>query len=231
MENNTEIWKVIDGTYYLISSHGNVKSTCYGDERAIKLGLNGGGYLYFTLFRNGIGLPRMVHRIVAQVFVENLENKPEVNHINGNKLDNVYTNLEWVTRLENVQHACRTGLVKLGDDRNDTKLKEVDVIAIKQLFVEYKLSNEEIGTMYGVSRSTISQIRNLNNWKHIAPELVFKSSSPCAKGAKKKLFGEDIPIIRKMYRDGLSCIQIGRKYNVHESTIGSIISGKNWKNY
>ena len=65
---------------------------------------------YDTIVFKGKGY--LIHRRVATAFIPNPENKPEVNHIDGNKLNNAAANLEWVTRQENAQHAWRIGLNK-----------------------------------------------------------------------------------------------------------------------
>tara|TARA_R110001632_G_scaffold5409_1_gene21963 strand:+ start:351 stop:869 length:519 start_codon:yes stop_codon:yes gene_type:complete len=68
------------------------------------------GYLKIVLCKNKIRRTVRVHRIIAEAFLNNPENKPEVNHINGDKLDNSVDNLEWCTRLENAKHALDNGL-------------------------------------------------------------------------------------------------------------------------
>lgn len=73
---------------------------------------NGRGYANITLIKNGNKFKTVIHRLVAKAFIPNPENKPEVNHINGNKRDNRLDNLEWCTSSENRKHAFKIGLAK-----------------------------------------------------------------------------------------------------------------------
>ena len=68
------------------------------------------GYCFVALYKNGECKQETIHRIVAETFVSNPLNLPEVNHIDGDKDNNVYTNLQWCTRQENCLHAVRNGL-------------------------------------------------------------------------------------------------------------------------
>lgn len=122
-----EIWKDIEGYegLYQVSSQGRVKrlasrvevadrGTRYFPEN-IRKPVNVHGYLYCTLYKGNKECRKAIHRLVASAFIDNPENKPQVNHINGNKLDNRAENLEWCTQSENNLHAFSLGLMKAYD--------------------------------------------------------------------------------------------------------------------
>ena len=77
------------------------------------------GYKEVSLWKDNKGLTRMIHRLVALTYLTNPNNLPEVNHIDGNKLNNHVDNLEWVTRSENMIHAYSIGLIKQTKLLND----------------------------------------------------------------------------------------------------------------
>ncbi len=118
-----EIWKDINEYegLYQVSNFGRVKSltreckhplggTRKVNERIMKPEKGKWGYLRVHLNKNGKGERHLIHRLVVRAFIPNPGNKPEVNHINGNKQNNHVDNLEWCTSKENIQHAIRLGL-------------------------------------------------------------------------------------------------------------------------
>ena len=108
---NQEVWKDIKDYegFYQVSNLGRVKSLprngTIKTSRILKQNIVC-GYCQVTLQKQGNKSYKKVHRLVAEAFILNLENKREVNHIDGNKRNNVVKNLEWVTTSENQLHSC-----------------------------------------------------------------------------------------------------------------------------
>lgn len=93
-----EIWKDIEGYegVYHVSNLGRVKRVA--TNRVLQPYRNKVGYLLVYLCKNGKRKTHRIHRLVAQSFIPNQENKPEVNHLDENKSNNMVSNLEWSTR-------------------------------------------------------------------------------------------------------------------------------------
>lgn len=122
------------------------------------------GYLYVSL---GGKTVRVHHIIGSLIFGERMVGY-QINHINGIKHDNRPVNLEVVTPMENVKHAFETGLKKAlrGEEIRTSKLKEEDIIRIRELRKEGK-TLKEIGNMYGISFQQVSRIVRGEHWKHL----------------------------------------------------------------
>ena len=128
------------------------------------------GYRRLVIFyKDGSSKRHLVHRIIAEAFIENQENKPCVNHINGKKDDNRVENLEWVTYSENTQHAVRTNLIPSGSDKPQAKIDEKMVHQICQLMVD-SWRNKEICEKFGLSKSIVTNIRNGVSWENITSQ-------------------------------------------------------------
>lgn len=174
-EEMIEIWRDIkdyEGLYQ-VSNLGRVKSLARirynGHERGHQLNeiirkpyAGKVGYLTVTLCKNGKHKNCTIHRLVAQAFIPNPENKGTVNHIDGDKHNNNVFNLEWNTMKENSRHAFRTGLNdgnKFSNEKNGkTKLSKEQVIEIRNKYVPKIYTLKMLGDEYGVGESTIGHI-------------------------------------------------------------------------
>ena len=154
-----EVWKDIAGYegLYQVSSFGRVKSLWHGRERIRKPHLNHKGYSELNLCKGGNVKGFKVHRLVAEAFIPNPQNKREVNHINGIKADNRVENLEWVTPSENQLHAYNTGLRKSAEENFHAKLTNEQVAYIREN--PCGLSNTELAERFGVAQPTICNIQ------------------------------------------------------------------------
>lgn len=168
-----EVWKDVVGYEgYQVSSHGRIKSFKKNKPCIRRQWPHYRGYLMVGLSNNNIRKCFKTHRLVAVAFVENPLNKKQVNHIDGDKKNNHFKNLEWVTNQENSDHAWRTGLrvphKGLSGDKNPMAIiSNKDVSKIKKLLKENKYTQVEIGKMFGISNKNVSLIKLNKVWKSV----------------------------------------------------------------
>lgn len=125
-----EVWKIVnDYPNYEVSNTGRVRNRKSGRLLQQKLGREG-RYMSVYLCNNGHENTQRVHRLVAKAFIPNPENKPQVNHIDGNRLNNHISNLEWCTSKENNLHAIKTELNHPGEYQK----KPIRVIETGEIF-------------------------------------------------------------------------------------------------
>jgi hypothetical protein len=165
-----EIWKPVKGYegIYEVSNFGNVKN----NVKVLSLRVNR-GYQYITLYKDGKTSSKAVHRLVAIAFIPNAKSKPEVNHIDGDKLNNHINNLEWCTPSENAIHAYATGLKKprkaSGELNENAKLTRKEVIEIRNRYVKGCKVNgtTALARDYGISKSQACRIVTNKMWKEV----------------------------------------------------------------
>jgi len=152
MGNKIEYSKQIkDFEDYLIFSSGKVFSL--KSNKYLKPCIDSSGYYYIVLRNNKKHYNKSIARLTAQAFIPNLDNKPQINHKDGNKINNDVLNLEWMTHAENIQHAYNIGLI------SNAGRPKIPVNVYKEdKFLSTHLSLTDAARIYGMHRQSISNI-------------------------------------------------------------------------
>lgn len=154
-------WRdVVDFPEYKVNGIGEIRSfKRYKEGRVLSPYKDKDGYMCVTMMSNERSKAEKVHRVVAKAFLNNPENLPQVNHINGHKFDCSIPNLEWSTNIKNQQHAW-------DNDLKTIKLTTDNVREIKGM-IKNGVNNSEIARIFNVDPSTISNIRTGKIWTRI----------------------------------------------------------------
>ena len=155
-------WKPVNNYegLYEVSETGEVKSLkklmvnqpngegYWRDEIILSKTKTTTGYWKVELYKNKKRKSKKVHRLVAKAFIPNPKNKPQINHIDGNPLNNNVENLEWCTSRENIIHSIETGL---------RQIKQLNQNEVKKLYIEEEKSLREVADCFDVSVSRIKR--------------------------------------------------------------------------
>ena len=203
----------IDGqlTEYEVSNTGQIRF--HKKEEQLVIPQNMKKYIWWK--------GRLVHRFVAEAFVPNPENKPEVNHINGNKHCNWYRNLEWATRQENATHAKETGLMLKGSSSPVAKHSEEEAHAVCKL-AEQGLKPKAIVEKLGCSKTFVIGILYRNEWSHVSSQYNMPK-------AKKYNDLELVHKICKLLQEGKRDYEVAKELNTSWTNVNTIHQGKAWR--
>lgn len=182
-----EIWRQIkDYRGYEISNLGRIRSYCLVGGKAGKYGSLGGfdlqkrprllnlvearGYYKISLSKHGFVSQKLVHRLVADAFIPNPNNKLQINHKDGNGLNNVLNNLEWTTSKENTLHSKYILKKCSGENHYRHKLSELFIFCLKKCHAKVSMRHPcilEATLKYNVASCAISQAVSGETWKYI----------------------------------------------------------------
>jgi hypothetical protein len=152
---------IFDG--YSADYDGFIISHKRGNKRLIGQ-INRYGYPTVTVMVNGLQKNMVVHRLIAKAFIPNPNNLEQVNHKDGNKLNNSVNNLEWVSKSDNVKHAFRIGLQKTySHNSRSTNLTWNQVNVIREAF-EKGYSQKSIAAYFNMTGSNINHIVHNKTW-------------------------------------------------------------------
>jgi hypothetical protein len=193
-----EEWKPTASGIYQVSNLGQIRRSDNGKLKTLSRSEN--GYLIFGHFSNGQRLNILVHRAVAQAFLGKCPDGMEVNHKDGNKLNNRLGNLEYVTRSENLKHATRLGLNKVPTAR-------------------------AVGEKHWTKTHPEAVARGDKNGSRTKPENLSRGEQVKV----SKLTGPDVLEIRELHTKGQSQLDIAGQFGVTRRNINEIVNRKSWR--
>jgi hypothetical protein len=169
----TEEWKkIVEYPNYSVSNLGRVRNDVRGRIRKTTISKVGYERIGLRPSKNpNTHQPdyKVLHRLVAKAFIDNPLNLPQVNHIDGNKLNNRPANLEWCTPSHNIQHSYDIGLNihTHGSKHFASKITEEDVKKIRSLYKSGEFFQYEIAGMFGINQQNVSLICSGKAWAHV----------------------------------------------------------------
>lgn len=167
---------------YEVDDLGNI----YRNNKILKPQLNESGYYRVCLSKKGKLSKKYIHRLVAEAFIPNLKNKKQVNHIDGNKLNNNVDNLEWATPSENIRHAFKNKLSYIPKGKQNHLYGRYDINANNHIAIlQYDLENNFIKKWNSIAEA--SRQLNINYWgiEHCCKKITRKSGGYIWKYEKK----------------------------------------------
>lgn len=150
-------WRKIEGYHYSISEFGIVRNDLTG--KSLKIRVDSKGYHKCNLY-DGHGNTKgfLAHRLVAMYFLPQPSTlQIQVNHIDGNPMNNHHSNLEWCTPKENSEHAVKIGLFPRGETHHYAKITDAQINEIRFMYNTGQYFQHEIAKMFGINQSEISR--------------------------------------------------------------------------
>lgn len=235
----------IDGIRYLEITEAHIDNVMPGqfiNDQGVVYDTNTGNFKHPVLtdrytkirlrLKDGSTYDTGVHRLLMLVFnyIRGCE-KLCVNHIDGNKRNNSFDNLEWCTQKENIRHAVDTGLIAVGEARHTSNLTEKEVREIcKALSVEHRPYGlyTDLANKYNVAPSTIADIATGRSWPSVTKEYgldySIQGTKTVADEKTVRAICEDLS--KGRYRGQIEAL--AKKYNLSRQIVSQIVQRKNW---
>lgn len=231
-----EIWKDIKGYEgcYQISNTGKVKSLARMrlskggslapvKERILKLKTSKGGYLVVHLRNEDKQSHPSIHRLVAEAFIPNPDNKPTVNHIDGNKQNNNVENLEWSTHSEQMNHAVANNLLEVRGSPKYSKAFKKEVL---DYYNSHDVSITSLSKIFNISERTAGRIVN----DGVKPRVTTRILKDGTRIVEDILSKEQVDEIKRLRKDGYTLSYIASVFNRSISQIHRVTRGESRNN-
>jgi len=216
-------------TKYYVSENGMIRSLVH--NILLQPCLDTDEYPQVGIYIDGKRFNRKVHRLVAEAFIPNPDGKPEINHKDGNKLNNNVSNLEWCTNQENIDHAIRTGLRESLDATcGSYHVYDPEVIhKICKLLEEDILKQKEIANLLGVPKGLVSVIKCRKNWKEISSQYNIKPVGNGELRAGSIYSNEQVHQVCKLLEENkLKLDEIAKQTGTSKSLVAGIKGKRIW---
>lgn len=224
---------LLDGeiTKYFVSENGSVYSIHNNKIKRMTPQKQKHGYYLVHLHKDGKSYYKWLHRMVAECFIPNPFNKPEVNHKDGDKNNNTASNLEWVTSKENIQHAFEMNLRKNGEESSNASITEKDAINICKMLESNMYTMKEISEIIGCTYAIIFQIHKKQTWVDVSNKFNIDNFNRFEKPISSNSISKEmvINICEDLQNTSASYKILSEKYNVSEQIISCIKRRITWK--